>query len=67
MATPQEALDILPKINAIREQVESLRAEARVLKKQHDSIIRKATLAHKLGGLSKEDKDALKEIMTPEQ
>jgi aspartyl/asparaginyl beta-hydroxylase (cupin superfamily) len=67
MATPQEALDILPKINAIREEVETLRAEARVLKKQHDAIVRKATLKHKLGGFNESDKELLKEIMTPEQ
>ena len=63
MATPQEALDILPKINAIREQVESLRAEARALKKRHDAIVRRATLEHKLGGLSDDDKELLKQVL----
>ena len=63
MALPDEAVKLNEERLVIVKQIEELKVEARVIKKQMDSVIEKATLAHKLGGLSDGDKAKLRELL----
>lgn len=63
MAMPQRAIELNEKRLELVNEIERLKVEARAVKKEMDAVIVKANLAHKLGGLSEQDKAHLKDLL----
>jgi hypothetical protein len=63
MAMPQRAIELNEKRLELINEIERLKVEARTVKKEMDDVIVRANLAHKLGGLSDQDKAHLKSLL----
>jgi len=63
MSIPQEAITIDTKRRDVVAQIDTLKAQAKDLKKQYDAIVNKANLEYRFTRLSDAEKEVLKSML----